>query len=151
MNGNDLDHRLKRHAEEAVRAEGCELLELNLKRDGARATLELIVDRNGELTVEDCARVSRRLAPVLEGASDLKDKFVLEVSSPGLTRKLNRPEDYRTYAGRLALIEMNQATEEMTRFRGRLLGVGDGDTVHIHDQTLDRDVALQRLGDLIQD
>ena len=56
------------------------------------------------MTVEDCALVSRSLEPALDGSSLVPERYVLEVSSPGIERPLKRPADWQRFVGRKARV-----------------------------------------------
>ena len=79
------------------------------------------------VTHQDCERVSEQLSVILD-VEDLVPgpSYVLEVSSPGLDRKLIRPEDYERFRGRRAKIWTNQPVENLSFFDGRLEGYTDG-------------------------
>lgn len=84
-------------------------------------------DESLEMTVEDCAKISRGVSAVLDVEDPIKSGYQLEVSSPGLSRPLVRPEDYTRFAGELAKISMKSLIEGRLRFNGRINGItGDG-------------------------
>ncbi|GAC1517001.1 MAG: ribosome maturation factor RimP [Gemmatimonadaceae bacterium] len=86
----------------ALNAIGLELFELRRGGSRTRPLIDLRVERSdGEsVTIEDCARASRALESRLEGSDLLPARYVLEVSSPGLERRLRHGADWRTYVGR---------------------------------------------------
>ena len=85
------------------------------------------LDEAREMTVEDCAAISRSISAVLDVEDPIKGKFTLEVSSPGLSRPLVRPEDYSRFTGALAKISTKALLNGRKRFQGRLRGLdGDG-------------------------
>jgi ribosome maturation factor RimP len=140
------EHRIRTWARAAAEAEGCVLVDAEVRGGAARDRIELTVDRPGGVTVEDCARVSRRLKAVLAEANPLEHPFILEVSSPGLTRPLHTAADYRLFRGRLALLQLRTAIDGRTQLRGLLEGtaaLADGsETVRIADETLARPVEV---------
>src|ERR1700727_3325736 len=79
------------------------------------------------VTHKDCERVSEQLSVILD-VEDLipGPSYVLEVSSPGLDRKLIKPADYERFAGRLAKIWLNEPVENSKGFEGRLAGFAEG-------------------------
>ncbi|MBC8339832.1 MAG: ribosome maturation factor RimP [Rhodospirillales bacterium] len=83
-----------------------------------------------EITVEDCATVSRAVSALLEVDDPIQGAYTLEVSSPGLDRPLVRLRDFERFQGLEAKIEINRPLDGQRRFKGRLLGV-EGDTVKI--------------------
>ena len=93
----------------------------------------------GTITVDDCARVSRAIAAVLEVEDPIPGAYTLEVSSPGIDRPLVRLGDFERYAGFEARVETGRPIHGRKRFRGCLLGV-DGDAVRLRVE--DASVAL---------
>ena len=85
---------------------------------------------DGEMVVEDCARLSRAISEVMDAADPIKGEYTLEVSSPGVDRPLTRLKDFATYEGHEARIELDRVAEGRKRFRGVLAGV-DGDNIGI--------------------
>ena len=86
--------------------------------------------RDGEMSVEDCARLSRAISEVLDAADPINGEYLLEVSSPGVDRPLTRLKDFETYEGFEARIELDRLAEGRKRFKGELAGV-EGDSVAI--------------------
>jgi ribosome maturation factor RimP len=83
-------------------AQGVELVELQYNRPRrGRATLRLFLDREGGITLEELARLSRVVGELLDVHDPIPGAYNLEVSSPGLTRELKGPADYQRYVGRL--------------------------------------------------
>jgi ribosome maturation factor RimP len=103
---------------------------------GSAPTLQVMVEdpATGQMTVDDCASVSRVLSAMLDEADPIDEEYVLEVSSPGIDRPLTRLADYDRWAGHLAKLELAEgiATDGALRkrFEGELLG-SDGDAVRI--------------------
>ena len=92
------------------------------------------------VTHKDCERVSEQLSVILD-VEDLipGPSYVLEVSSPGLDRKLIKPADYERFVGRLAKVWMTEPIENQHFFEGRLAGYADG---MVKLNVRDREVAV---------
>ena len=91
-------------------------------RDGG--TVQIMAERpSGEMTIEDCATISRRLSPVLDAYDPMPGQYRLEVSSPGIDRPLVRPSDFALWAGHEAKIELKELVDGRKRFRGVIEGV----------------------------
>jgi len=89
----------------------------------------------GQLTIDDCADLSRRISDVLdsleaEGKDPIEDAYRLEVSSPGIDRPLTRPQDYTNWAGHEAKITLIDKIDNRKILTGDLVGI-DGDRVTI--------------------
>ncbi|MDX6535131.1 MAG: ribosome maturation factor RimP [Gaiellales bacterium] len=81
--------------------------------------LRITIDRpNGTVDLELCERVSRELAP-------LRERFALEVSSPGIERPLVKPEHYRRFVGHTVAVRTGDPVEGRRSFRGKLTEAGD--------------------------
>src|SRR5579872_4004984 len=94
-----------------------------------RTTLQIMAERadDAPMSVEDCAEISRSVSAILDVADPIAGAYTLEISSPGIDRPLVRPEDYDRFSGHQVKIELNGPVEGRKRFRGRLLGLADGD------------------------
>ena len=129
----DLD-KIREATERIARSEGLEVLDVEWKI-GKQRLLRVYLDRlpgpaNPEgvsVSHNDCERVSEQLSVILD-VEDLVPGpgYVLEVSSPGLDRKLTRPADYDRFVGRLARIWLNEPIENQKYFEGRLVGYSEG-------------------------
>jgi ribosome maturation factor RimP len=114
-------------AERVSATHGVELVEADLRGGGKARMLRVTIDRPEGVTHEDCANVSRDLSTVL----DVEDAvpggpYTLEVSSPGLDRKLLKPADYTRFIGRRVKLTTREAVNGNRHFEGRLESFSDG-------------------------
>jgi len=113
----------------AVQAQGYRLVRLRVM-GGKRKTLQILAERpDGQMDVEDCARLSRAISEVLEAADPISEEYVLEVSSPGIDRPLTAAEDFARFAGHEARVELAHGLEGRRRFKGLLIGLDGADVV----------------------
>jgi ribosome maturation factor RimP len=122
---------------ERVEALGYELVELERAGSGARPILRVRIDIAGGsapdpgsegVTVDDCTRVSRALEVFLDEAPDIAERYVLEVSSPGVERPLVRRRDYERFAGReISVKAHSRLANGSRRAEGELLGLVTAD------------------------
>jgi len=114
-----------------LREMGFDLVRAHLS--GARhPTLQIMAERHdrANMTVEDCAAISRALSALFDVEDAVEGAYTLEVSSPGVDRPLTRIEDYERFAGHEARVEMHDPHDGRRRFRGRIVGLF-GDAVRI--------------------
>lgn len=121
----DVD-RIRSLVNEVTEAAGYELVEVDLKGSGPQRVLRVFIDQPSGVTHEDCERVSRELGCVLDVEDVIPSSYTLEVSSPGLERKLSRPEDYVRFSGHRIRVRTRQPVEGQKVFRGRLEGIEAG-------------------------
>ncbi len=104
MTTTPLSLRIKIIADDILAPLDMELVDLEYKREGKQMVLRLYIDKEGGVTLDDCAIVSRELSAVLDVEDLISGKYVLEVSSPGVNRPLKKAEDYEKYVGKLVKV-----------------------------------------------
>ncbi len=125
----DLD-KIRAVAARVAATHGVELVEAELRGGGKARTLKITIDKPEGVTHEDCANVSREVSAIL----DVEDAIVggsytLEVSSPGLDRKLLKAEDYARFIGKRVKLMTRQPVNGNRHFEGHLESFLDGKLV----------------------
>jgi ribosome maturation factor RimP len=114
-------------AERVAASSGLELVEVEFLGSGKARMLRLFIDKTGGVTHEDCENVSREVSTILDMEDVVPgDSYLLEVSSPGLDRKLTKPSDYERFKGSLIRVTTYEPVEGNRNFRGRLEDFADG-------------------------
>ncbi len=113
-----------------LQIQGVELVETEFVRAGRRAVLRLFVDKPGGITLDDCAALSGVVGEIIDVHDVIGQSYILEVSSPGLTRPLKKPEDYNRFAGRQVRLSRRRENGKVITLRGELLGLA-GEEVHL--------------------
>ena len=118
--------RIREAAERVARSLGIEVVDVEWKI-GRQRFLRVYIDKPEGVSHKDCEAVSNQLSVILD-VEDLVPgpQYILEVSSPGLDRKLTKPAEFERFAGRLARISTAEPVENQKFFEGRLAGVADG-------------------------
>ena len=111
-----------------AQAAGYAIVRLRLMGGAQARRLQIMAERpsDGDMNVEDCARLSRAISEILDAADPVAGDYTLEVSSPGVDRPLTRLIDFATYRGHEARLELDRLAEGRKRFKGVLAGVDDG-------------------------
>jgi len=86
-------------AQKVCDACGCELWDVEYKKEGSGYVLRVYIDKEGGVTTDDCEKVSRMMDPMLDEEDFIEQSYCFEVSSPGIDRKLVKPEHFRAYLG----------------------------------------------------
>ncbi len=118
---------LARLVEPVVEELGFSLVRVKVSgRDGG--TVQVMIERpGGQIGVEDCAAVSRRLSPLLDAYDPFPGGYRLEISSPGVDRPLVRPRDFAAWSGQEVKIELKELVDGRKRFRGEIEGFEEGE------------------------
>jgi len=114
--------RIREIAERVANSEGMELVDVEFRGHGPGAILRIFLDKPGGITVGDCQSVSHQVGAILDVEDFINQSYTLEVSSPGLDRKLIKPSDYQRFAGRLVKLLLRAPRQGARRYQGRLLG-----------------------------
>ena len=113
--------------EPAVAALGFELTDLDAHA-GRRGLLRIFIDREPGVTLADCARVGEQLGAFLDVEDPLPGSYVLEISSPGLDRRLRTLAHFQRFVNARIKVELKVARDGRRRLTGLLVGT-DGETV----------------------
>ena len=114
--------------EPTVERLGYELTDLDARLSGANGALRLFIDRPEGVGLADCEKVSRAVSALLDVEDPIPGHYDLEVSSPGLDRKLTKPAHFQRFTGETVKVQMRFPIDGRRRFRGRLL---ESDENHI--------------------
>ncbi|WP_103649099.1 ribosome maturation factor RimP [Campylobacter concisus] len=99
-----------------VRECGVELYDSEITNENGRAIFRVYITKNGGISLDDCEKVSRMLSPIFDVTPPISGDYNLEVSSPGLERKLSKPSHFKASVGELVKVQT-----EADKFRGRLV------------------------------
>lgn len=121
--------------EPAVEAMGYELADLELSVGHGNGVLRLFIDQEEGISLEDCEAVSHQVSGLLDLENPITVAYRLEVSSPGLDRKLVKPEHFDRFTGSLIRTRFKKLVNGRRRITGRLLSrEGDKLLVQLKDE-----------------
>jgi ribosome maturation factor RimP len=113
--------------ERVAQGHALQLWDFEFKGGGKARTLRIFIDKPEGVTHQDCENVSREVGTILDVEDAVPGgRYTLEVSSPGLDRKLIRPEDYERFAGNLVKLTTREPVGGSRHFEGRLNSVASG-------------------------
>jgi ribosome maturation factor RimP len=116
----DLE-RVQAIAERVAASQGLELVEVEMRGGGKARMLRIFIDKPAGVTHEDCANLSREVSTILDVEDAVPGgSYVLEVSSPGLDRKLFRPADFARFQGSRVKLTTRMPVNGNRHFEGRL-------------------------------
>ena len=121
----DLE-KIREIAERVAVSEGLALVDVELKGGRVNPLLRVYIDKVGGVSHGDCQLVSEQLSAILDVEDPFPASYTLEVSSPGLDRKLVKPSDYEHFVGRRARLVLRDPVDEQKVLEGRLAGFESG-------------------------
>lgn len=107
--------------EPTVASVGFELADLEVNLGYGRGLIRLFIDSETGVTVDDCERVSRQVSSVLDVAEPVSGEYRLEVSSPGLDRRLVKPAHFDRFAGAQVRVKLRRLVDGRRQIQGTLI------------------------------
>ncbi len=105
---DELLEKLNGPIQKVLEEERVELVEVNLFRQGRRLLLRLLVDQPGGVSLDDCARVNKRLGDLLDESNLIQESYFLEVNSPGMDRPLKTARDFERVLGKIIRVHLTE-------------------------------------------
>jgi ribosome maturation factor RimP len=114
-----------------AKALGLDLVRVAMFGGTSDPTLQIMAERpdTRQLTIEDCAELSRSISDWLDAEDPIEGTYRLEVSSPGIDRPLTRLADYNDWAGYDARLRLSEEVEGRKQVDGRLLRLEGHDVI----------------------
>ena len=125
--GNTVTGKVSEIAQRVGESEGIEIVEVQLLGGGNSRVLRIFIDKPEGVTHADCENVSHQVGTILDVEDVIPGgKYTLEVSSPGVERKLIKPRDFERFLGKKAKISLREPVENQRRWEGTLAGFSEG-------------------------
>ncbi len=122
----ELTQRLAEMGERAVAGTGLDLVELELRGNGGARLVRVYIDKPEGVTHADCQLVSQRFSQALDEEDIMpEDSYTLEVSSPGVDRKLVKARDFQRVVGQTIRLAQKSPEGVLKRFEGKLVGLAN--------------------------
>ena len=116
---------------------GYSLWDVEYVKEGPDYILRVYADKEGGIGIDDCVAISRKLSDKLDEADMIEEAYILEVSSPGLTRPLKKDKDFERSIGRLVEVKLYGAVNGMKELEGELKAFDEGSiTVTIDEEEI---------------
>lgn len=113
-------------SERAAAGTAIEIAEVQVRGAGKSRLVRVYIDKPGGVTHGDCELVSQKLSQLLDDEDAIPgDAYTLEVSSPGVERRLSRPRDFERAMGHMIKVTMHEPLEGRTSLEGKLEQIAD--------------------------
>jgi ribosome maturation factor RimP len=117
-------------AERAGRPEGIEVVDVEFAGSGKRRLLRITIDKTGGVTHGDCEFITNQVGSVLDAEDVIPgESYQFEVSSPGVERRLSKPQDFQRFSGQKAKVVLSEPVENQNYWEGILRGLENGTIV----------------------
>jgi ribosome maturation factor RimP len=124
---DELAARVQEIADRVAASNGLEIVEVQMLGGGKSRVLRIYIDKPGGVSHVDCELVSHELGAVLDTEDIIPGgAYTLEVSSPGVERKLTKPRDFERFVGHKVKVALLSPVDGQRRWEGTLAGCTDG-------------------------
>ncbi len=124
-----MNEQIQMLIEPVVNGMDFELWGIEYLTQGKNSVLKVYIDTEGGVDVDDCARISRQISSLLDVEEPISGRYVLEVSSPGMDRRLFTMKQYDEFKGAEVKIRLHSPFEGKRKYTGLLCGMDDSDVV----------------------
>ncbi len=121
-----------------------ELVDVEYVKEGADYYLRVYADKEGGINIDDCVLISRALEVKLDEEDKIKDAYILEVSSPGLTRPLKKEKDFKRSIGKLVEIKLYKQQNGAKELCGVLEAYDENTITIMNDDDNHEEIKLNR-------
>ena len=123
----DVASKIEEIAQRVAGSEGMEVVDVEVKGGGASRFVRISIDKPDGVTHADCELVSQQVGTILDVEDVMPGgRYTLEVSSPGVERKLSKPQDFQRFQGKKVRVTLRDAVEGRRNWEGMLAGYADG-------------------------
>ncbi len=122
---NSIEQSVLNLAEPISEELGVYVVDVTSKKEDGQRVLRIFIDKSGGVGLDDCEAFSRAIDPVLDEADLIKEAYSLEISSPGVDRKLTEEREFLYYIGREVDIKLYKAIDNEKEFTGILTDYSD--------------------------
>lgn len=113
-------------AEPVANSFGCYVYDVEFIKEGAAKYLRIYADKEGGINIEDCENISRKISLILDERDPIKENYILEVSSPGVERKLKQKKHFDDNLEKCVDIGLYKAQNGSKQLNGILKGFDNG-------------------------
>ena len=122
----DLSKKIKKMIQPGIEILGYELIDVECHYGKKSLKITVFIDHINSIHIDDCVKVTNTISPIIDEDVDLIDHYKLEVSSPGLNRKLILEEHYDKFIGNVVKVKLKKQINDRKTYKGKLIGrIGD--------------------------
>lgn len=143
MKKNEVEQHCTELVTPIIEEGGFELVDVEYVKEGGEYYLRVYADKEGGINIDDCVTISRGLEAKLDEADKLKEAYILEVSSPGLTRPLKKDKDFARSIGKLVEVKLYSAIDGIKEIEAILKEFSDS-TIVLEDSDSEKKYTIER-------
>ncbi len=129
MQWSEVIEKIEPEIKQIVEEAGYIFVDLVHRREGRSSILSVVIHKDPSVSLKDCEKVSRRVELFLDSVDIIPQRYILEVTSPGLDRKIRRDFEYDIFKGRLARITFSDKQGNVHTTEAVLVGIQDDELV----------------------
>ena len=140
MSYSKLEQKIIDLATPVAQENGCYIYDVEYAKEGKSRTLRIFADKEeGGISLDECEAISRRMSDILDECDPIRENYMLEVSSPGIERRLRTSQHFQKYIGRVVDMGLYKAIDGEKTISGVLKGF-DGEKITLEVQGEDMSI-----------
>lgn len=124
-----IEEQVEKLIEKVLDREGIEIVDIEYLPSPGGSRLVIYIDREGGVDIDTCAKVSEIISPILDASDLFRSRYYLEVSSPGIERRIKKKRDFERFAGSDVKVETVVPVDGRRNFKGKIGEVGEDEFV----------------------
>ena len=133
--------RIREIARKVAESEGMELYDIEVHKGGNRCIVRIYIDKPEGVGVNDCALISQQVGLIMDVEDVIPNRYLLEVSSPGLTRALTKEKDFQRSISKLVSVITKDLIKGKRKFIGKLMAVSQ-DSITLQDRENEQEIII---------
>ncbi len=122
-----LEQQILEMAKPIAEENGCYIYDVEYLKEGKSRTLRIFADKKDGISLDECEAISRRMSDMLDESDPIRENYMLEVSSPGIERRLKEAWHFEKYIGETVDIGLYKAIDGAKLICGVLTSYSDGE------------------------
>ncbi len=144
MKKNEIEQHCTELVVPIIEENNFELVDVEYVKEGSDYYLRVYADKEGGINIDDCVFISRALEAKLDEADKIKDAYILEVSSPGLTRPLKKDKDFKRSIGKLVELKLYKQYNGTKEYVGVLENFDENTITIMNDDDNHEEITFNR-------
>jgi len=132
MNSKELLDILKEGIKPILKEIGADIIDFTIKRVSDQTIIQLLIDKKNRINLDECASANRVISRILEEENLISDKYLIDVSSPGLDRPFKERADFKRVVGQEIDVWLNEKVLDKVFISGKLKNIAE-DSIIIED------------------
>ncbi len=124
-----LEQQILEYAKPVAEENDCYIYDVEYLKEGKSRTLRIFADKEGGISLDECEAISRQMSDLLDAHDPIRENYMLEISSPGIERRLTQDWHFQKYLGEMVDVGLYKAVDGTKQLNGTLKSFSEGEII----------------------